>query len=663
MGEVWRAFDSVTERTLAIKVLPSHLADDNLFQQRFRREAKSAAGLDEPHVVPIFDFGEIDGRLYVAMRLIQGQDLQDLLNEGPLQPAYAVRIIEQIAAALQAAHRIGLVHRDVKPSNILVTGDDFAYLIDFGIARAAGETSLTSSNITLGTWAYMAPERFRGIADARADTYALACVLYQSLTGKLPFPGKSLEQLATAHMFDPPPQPSLVQHGVPPAMDKVIAKGMAKDPDKRYQTARDLAQAAWAALTTGEQSQADTIMADTQEAPTPARTRPPWRRAAFAAAFVAIFLVASVGIAKSVMRSSQHDSGAANSTTAATTSAQPEITFESMRDFVVNYYADLPANPRDAWAKLDTHCQNQTGQRDFSDFWASIQSVTVVSVSPRDATSVVAQLKYVRTNGTSDSENRWLRVTLVNGAMLIDESGRVGSASGSPTAPPQPLYSPKAIDQVLLTADQLTKALGVTVTSNPAGGGGGGALAIKSSSYGMGDHSGQVKPPSCAGVAFTGEHDVYATADPAAIKIQIFGEQYGGSGNNAATYYLEQTAVVVSSTEQAQKLLKSAQSQWDTCSSSQVDVTLGFENGRSFKLGDVKHEGDLITIRMASWDGLTGLHACQQALGVRANVIVEARTCEDPSVPNFNWQDPLNPAWASPTAAPVANAMLDKVKV
>lgn len=217
----------------------------------------------------------------------------------------------------------------------------------------------------------------------------------------------------------------------------------------------------------------------------------------------------------------------------------------------------------------------------------------------------------------------------------------------------------------MLTADELSKLLGVNVTNNAAGGGGGSALAIKSSSYGMSDHSGQVKPPSCVGVAFTGEHDVYATSDPAAIKIQIFGEQYGGSGSNsAAPYYVEQTAAVFSSPEQAQQILKSAQSQWRTCgSSSDVDVTLGFENGRSFRLGDVTHEGDLITVRMASWGGLNGLHACQQALGVRANVIVETRTCEEPSVPNFNWQDPINPAWASPTAAPLANAMLNKVKI
>ena len=197
-----------------------------------------------------------------------------------------------------------------------------------------------------------------------------------------------------------------------------------------------------------------------------------------------------------------------------------------MRDFVTSYYADLPAHPTYAWAKLDAHCQNQTGQRQFLDFWASIQSVTLVSVSPRDATSVVAQLKYVRRNGTSDSENRWLKMALVNGAMLIDESERTGSVNESPTSPPQPLFSPKAIDQILLTADQLSKLLGVNVTSDPAGGGAGG-LAINSSSYGMSDHSGQVKPRSCVGVVFTGEHDVYATANPQEIKTQTFGNLYG----------------------------------------------------------------------------------------------------------------------------------------
>lgn len=151
MGEVWRAFDTATERVVALKLLPNQFADDTTFQQRFRREARSAAGLDEPHVVPIYDFGEIDGRLFVTMRLIQGRDLQTILADGPLDPARAVHIIDQVASALNAAHRIDLVHRDVKPSNILVAEDDFAYLIDFGIARNTADSSLTNTGNVIGT--------------------------------------------------------------------------------------------------------------------------------------------------------------------------------------------------------------------------------------------------------------------------------------------------------------------------------------------------------------------------------------------------------------------------------------------------------------------------------------------------------------------------------
>jgi serine/threonine protein kinase len=138
MGEVWRAHDTVTERTVALKVLPAQYADDAVFQERFRREARSAAGLDEPHVVPIHDFGEIDGRLFVTMRLIKGRDLHAIISEGPMDAGRTVKIIDQVAEALHAAHQVDLIHRDVKPSNILVADNDFAYLIDFGIARAAG---------------------------------------------------------------------------------------------------------------------------------------------------------------------------------------------------------------------------------------------------------------------------------------------------------------------------------------------------------------------------------------------------------------------------------------------------------------------------------------------------------------------------------------------
>ena len=249
MGEVWRAYDTTMNRVVALKVLPPNLADDDQYQMRFRREAQVAAGLDEPHVVPIHDFGDVDGRLYVTMRLIDGKTVHELLEQGPLSPQRAVLIVEQIAAALHAAHRVGLVHRDVKPSNILVTDDDFAYLIDFGIARAANATKLTSTGSTIGTLAYMAPERFTSDrVDARADIYALTCVLSECLTGAQPFPGDSVERQLAGHLTLPPPRPSTLRQGVPPRLDDVVAKGMAKDADHRYATTKELAVAARAAL-------------------------------------------------------------------------------------------------------------------------------------------------------------------------------------------------------------------------------------------------------------------------------------------------------------------------------------------------------------------------------------------------------------------------------
>lgn len=250
MGEVHRAYDADLDRVVALKVLPVHASADPEFRERFRREARTTARLRNPHIIPLHNYGDIDGRLFLEMPLIDGVDAKELLREaGPFAPARAVSIVEQAADALDAAHAAGLVHRDVKPANLLVTGKDFVYLIDFGIARSEEDTGLTGVGAAIGTFAYMAPERMSGGgADVRSDVYSLACVLHECLTGSKPYPGSSVEQQITAHLTGPPPRPSSVQPGVPAAFDQVVAKGMAKDPAQRYQSAGELAAAARQAL-------------------------------------------------------------------------------------------------------------------------------------------------------------------------------------------------------------------------------------------------------------------------------------------------------------------------------------------------------------------------------------------------------------------------------
>nr|WP_239003807.1 serine/threonine-protein kinase [Nocardia panacis] len=251
MGEVYEAYDTVKDRVVAVKLLSEELAKDPVYQVRFRRESQAAARLAEPHVIPIHDWGVIDGVLFIDMRLVPGVDLRALLRAGgPLSPARAVHVVEQIAAALDAAHGGGLVHRDVKPANILVSDKDFAYLADFGIAHTEGDAAVTLVGVAVGSYIYMAPERFdAGQVTGRADIYSLACVLHECLTGASPFPAASMNVLIRSHLSDPPPPASRQRAGVPAALDEVIARGMAKDPADRYATAGALAAAARAALT------------------------------------------------------------------------------------------------------------------------------------------------------------------------------------------------------------------------------------------------------------------------------------------------------------------------------------------------------------------------------------------------------------------------------
>ena len=280
MGEVYEAEHTVKEWTVAVKVLNAEFSRDPVFRERMKREARIAGRLQEPHVVPIHDYGEIDGQMYLEMRLIEGTDLDSLLKRfGPLTPPRAVAIISQVAAALDAAHAAGVMHRDVKPPNILVTRDDFAYLVDFGIASATTDEKLTQLGTAVGTWKYMAPERFSNDeVTYRADIYALACVLFECLTGAPPYRSDSASMLVTAHLMEPVPQASAKRSGIPRALDAVISRGMAKKPEDRYASAGDLALAAHEALSNPDQDHAANIVRRSQEATSlgpPTMTPPP----------------------------------------------------------------------------------------------------------------------------------------------------------------------------------------------------------------------------------------------------------------------------------------------------------------------------------------------------------------------------------------------------
>lgn len=256
MGEVYEAEDTAKGRIVALKLLPPALSHDQEFRKRLLQEAQIAGRLHEPHVVPVHGCDEIEGQLYVDMRLIDGTDLRKILDRtGPLPPARAVAIVRQIAAALDAAHGAGTMHRDVKPENILISDDDFACLLDFGIAKAAAEEKLTQDGGVVGTLAYMAPERFTD-ADVtyRVDIYSLACVLFECLTGSAPYQG-STANLMHAHVYRPAPRPSWLRPGIPVAFDQVIADGMAKEPEDRYASAGELARSAAQALSAAEHEQ------------------------------------------------------------------------------------------------------------------------------------------------------------------------------------------------------------------------------------------------------------------------------------------------------------------------------------------------------------------------------------------------------------------------
>jgi serine/threonine protein kinase len=276
MAVVFRAFDERLHRRVALKLLAPALAADGEFRQRFLRESQAAAAVDDPHIIPVHDAGEADGVLYLAMRFVPGGDVRTLLRRaGPLPPARVAAIISPVAAALDAAHAAGLVHRDVKPANMLLDTrpgwPDHVYLADFGLSKAAlSPAGLTGSGRFLGTADYVSPEQIAGgPVDGRADQYALACAAFELLTGAPPFRLADVLAVIHAHAAEPPPLLSSRRPGLPPEADQVLATALAKDPADRYRSCRDFADALAEALGLAPH--------DFGTGHTPAATHPPTR--------------------------------------------------------------------------------------------------------------------------------------------------------------------------------------------------------------------------------------------------------------------------------------------------------------------------------------------------------------------------------------------------
>lgn len=299
MATVYKAYHAAMDRYVAIKVLPQHLAHDAGFRARFEREARTIARLEHRHILPVYDVAEDDGIPYLVMRFTDGGDLGDLIAGGELSAARTAELVAQVAEALDYAHRQGVIHRDVKPANVLIGRDGDALLSDFGIAKIYSDTQqLTGDGMMVGTPAYMAPEQLKGqLVDARTDIYALGVVLYQALTGECPFVAETPLAVAMMHVHNPLRPPRQLNPAIPEALERIILRAMAKNADERFQDAGTMAQALRAA---GAERMAAPVSpaADSPPPPvTPPPAAPAPRRANARWIGIAIGLIALVAVA------------------------------------------------------------------------------------------------------------------------------------------------------------------------------------------------------------------------------------------------------------------------------------------------------------------------------------------------------------------------------
>jgi serine/threonine-protein kinase len=580
MGEVYEAEHTVKEWTVAVKLMSDTFSKDPVFRERMKREARTAGRLQEPHVVPIHDYGEIDGQMYMEMRLIEGVDLDTLLKRyGPLTPPRAVAIITQIASALDAAHAAGVMHRDVKPPNILVTRDDFAYLVDFGIASATTDEKLTQLGTAVGTWKYMAPERFSNEeVTYRADIYALACVLHEALTGSPPYRADSAGTLVSAHLLSPIPQPSALRTGVPKGFDAVIARGMAKKPEDRYASAGDLALAAHDALSDPDQDHAEDILRRSQDAalptaeatltatalappPQPVTTPPPTPPTPVPFPAASTPGSGSIPPAAQTRRPWAPDSGPVPA------AGQPGPQYYSAHG---GNWAGPPPTPPQQFAAGPTPW-NQPPAKRKGNPWPIIAGVAVLLVVVVSAVGI------------------WFVVR------------------PKPGPPPPDPITPDHLSALLLSRPDINAVMGSS-SMEPG-------KPIKE----MDTSSVTLSSPGCQGALYTSQDPVYAGTGYTGVSGLVSSEP----GDNY-DHWVNQAVVAFPSADKAKAFLQTTADKWKACAGKTVTVT---NKGKSYTWTFAQINGGPPRMTLAdTQEGADGWE-CQRAMGVANNVIVDINAC------------------------------------
>jgi serine/threonine protein kinase len=580
MGEVYEAEHTVKEWTVALKLMSDTFSKDPVFRERMKREARTAGRLQEPHVAPIHDYGEIDGQMFMEMRLIEGTDLDSMLNRfGPLTPPRAVAIITQIAAALDAAHAAGVMHRDVKPPNILVTREDFAYLVDFGIASATTDEKLTQLGTAVGTWKYMAPERFSNAeVTYRADIYALACVLHECLTGSPPYKADSAGTLVTAHLMDPIPQASAVRSGIPKAFDEVIARGMAKKPEDRYASAGDLALAAHEALSDPDQDHAEDILRRSQEATLPgAPSLPPT-------------MAAPTPPASTPPPSPMQSTPVPYPPTGPSSGPMPRVA-QSGRPWAPDS-GPMPAAGQPA--PNPAYYQGSSGN------WGG---------PPPGGPQQFSGATPWSQPPPKPKRNPWPIIAAV-AVVLVVAVGGVGiwliTRPPPPPPPPDPI-APERLSALLLDPSDINSVMGSS-SMKP-----GKPIASMDTSPVT------LSVPGCQGALYTSQDPVYAGSGYTGVSGLVSSEP----GDNY-DHWVNQAVVLFPSADKAKSFLQTAADKWKNCAGKTVTVT---NKGKTYRWTFAQIDGNppMVSV-LDSQEGADGWE-CQRAMGVANNVIIDVNAC------------------------------------